>query len=145
MEINKVFIAGAGLMGSGIAQVCAQAGLEVILCDIGPEVLEKATKNIAWSAGKLIEKGKAAGPLEAVMGRIVTTTDYGRAAEADLVSRPSSKSWKSSRRFSPDLTPRPGRRPCWPPIPAPSASAPWRPGLGGPRRSWVCTSSARPP
>ena len=84
METRKVFIAGAGLMGSGIAQVCAQAGLEVILGDIGPEVLEKATKNIAWSAGKLIEKGKVAGPLEAVMGRIATTTDTGRAAEADL-------------------------------------------------------------
>ena len=41
MEIKKVFIAGAGLMGSGIAQVCAQAGLEVILSDIGPEVLGK--------------------------------------------------------------------------------------------------------
>ncbi len=76
MEIKKVFIVGSGLMGSGIAQVCAQAGVSVTLCDVAEAALDKARKNIAWSAGKLIEKGKAPGTIEEVMARIATTTDY---------------------------------------------------------------------
>ena len=70
MEIKKVFIAGSGLMGSGIAQVCAGAGLNVILCDVDSDALERATKNIAWSVGKFVEKGKLQGPVEAITGRI---------------------------------------------------------------------------
>ncbi len=84
MEIKKVFVAGAGLMGSGIAQVCASAGLEVIICDVASEALERALKNIAWSVGKFIEKKKVSGPLEAVMGRITSTNDSTMAAETDL-------------------------------------------------------------
>ncbi|MGB6066882.1 MAG: 3-hydroxyacyl-CoA dehydrogenase family protein [Desulfomonilaceae bacterium] len=84
MEIKKVFIAGAGLMGSGIAQVCAGAGLSVTIYDVDPQALERATKNIAWSAGKLVEKGKVQGPLEAIIGRITPAGDFALAAEADL-------------------------------------------------------------
>ena len=85
MGIGKVFIIGSGLMGSGIAQVCAQAGLEATLSDVSQEQLDKAVKNIAWSAGKLIEKGKVAGTLDEVMGRVSTSVDLAPAAEADLV------------------------------------------------------------
>ncbi|MBU1273869.1 MAG: 3-hydroxyacyl-CoA dehydrogenase family protein [Proteobacteria bacterium] len=85
MSINKVFIIGSGLMGSGIAQVCAQAGLQATLSDVSQEQLDKAVKNIAWSAGKLIEKGKVAGTIDEVMGRISTSVDLAPAAEADLV------------------------------------------------------------
>jgi 3-hydroxybutyryl-CoA dehydrogenase len=85
MDISKVCVIGGGLMGSGIGQVCAQAGLEVVLCDINPQALEKALKGIAWSAGKLIEKGAVAGGLDEVMGRISTSHDFAPAAEADLV------------------------------------------------------------
>ncbi|MBU1156649.1 MAG: 3-hydroxyacyl-CoA dehydrogenase family protein [Proteobacteria bacterium] len=85
MSIDKVFIIGSGLMGSGIAQVCAQAGLEATLSDVSQEQLDKAVKNIAWSAGKLIEKSKVAGTLDEVMGRISTSVDLAPAAEADLV------------------------------------------------------------
>ena len=48
MTINNVFIVGAGLMGSGIAQVCAQAGINVNLNDVSREALDKGLKNIAW-------------------------------------------------------------------------------------------------
>jgi len=84
MEIGKVFVAGAGLMGSGIAQVCASAGLEVILCDVAPEALERATRSIRWSAGKLVEKGTVQGPVETIMGRITATGDFSLASGADL-------------------------------------------------------------
>ena len=54
MEIKKVFIVGAGTMGSGIAQVYAQSGMGVLLNDISQELIEKGLKNIAWSVGKFI-------------------------------------------------------------------------------------------
>ena len=73
MDINKVFVVGAGLMGSGIAQVCASAGLEVTLYDVDKMALERSLKNIAWSAGKLVEKQKVKGPLGDVMARIIPT------------------------------------------------------------------------
>jgi 3-hydroxybutyryl-CoA dehydrogenase len=85
MPIERVFILGAGLMGSGIAQVCAQAGLEVTLCDVEGGALARARESIAWSARKLVEKGAVAGPLEAILGRVQTTGVDTDAARADLV------------------------------------------------------------
>ncbi len=85
MKIQNVFVVGSGLMGSGIAQVCAQSGLQVCINDVSQEILDKALKSIAWSAGKFIEKGKLAEKLETIMGRIRTTTDLKAAAQTDLV------------------------------------------------------------
>ena len=85
MSIEKVFIVGSGLMGSGIAQVCAAAGVTVVLNDVAQDALDTALKNIAWSAGKLVEKGKIQGPLDDIIARISTTTDLAGAAQADLV------------------------------------------------------------
>lgn len=84
MEIKKVFVVGSGLMGSGISQVCASAGLDVVLFDSAPEAVERALKNIAWSAGKLVEKQRVQGPLEAIMARITAADSLDKAAEADL-------------------------------------------------------------
>ncbi|MFH1117406.1 MAG: 3-hydroxyacyl-CoA dehydrogenase family protein [Pseudomonadota bacterium] len=83
-SIERVMVVGAGLMGSGIAQVCASAGFEVILCDVAHDALERALKNIAWSAGKLVEKQKVNGPVESIMARITATGDVSEAAGADL-------------------------------------------------------------
>ncbi len=85
MDIDRVFILGSGLMGAGIGQVCAQSGIAVTLCDTRPEALAKAVETIAWSVGKLIEKGKIPASLEEVTGRIATTDDYQAAAEARMV------------------------------------------------------------
>ena len=74
MAIQKVFIVGSGLMGNGIAQVCAQAGIQVFMNDINQEILDRALKNISWSVGKFIEKGKLKEKLETIMGRIRTGT-----------------------------------------------------------------------
>ncbi|MCA1989625.1 MAG: 3-hydroxyacyl-CoA dehydrogenase family protein [Desulfarculus sp.] len=85
MQIKKVFIVGSGLMGSGIAQVCASAGLDVTICDSNPAALEKALKSIAWSVGKLVEKGKVAGTVEEIMARIATASDVSQCGGHDLV------------------------------------------------------------
>jgi 3-hydroxybutyryl-CoA dehydrogenase len=85
MEIKKVFIVGSGLMGSGIAQVCASAGLSVTICDSNPAALDKAKKSIAWSVGKFIEKGKVAGTVDEVMGRIGFASEVSACGGHDLV------------------------------------------------------------
>ncbi len=79
-----MMVVGSGLMGSGISQVCAQAGIEVILSDVSPAALEKARKTMAWSVGKLAEKGKISENCETVMQRITTTSDYTLGKDADL-------------------------------------------------------------
>jgi 3-hydroxybutyryl-CoA dehydrogenase len=84
MAIQKVFVVGSGLMGSGIAQVCAQSGIQVFINDIGQEILDRALKNISWSVGKFIEKGKVKENLETVMSRIKTGTDFTAAGQVDL-------------------------------------------------------------
>lgn len=85
MTISKVLIIGAGLMGSGIAQVCAQTGINVLVTDVNQEILNRALKNIAWSVSKLIEKGKVKESLESIMGRIQVGTDWENASRVDLV------------------------------------------------------------
>jgi len=84
MAIQKVFIAGSGLMGSGIAQVCAQAGIQVFITDIHQDILNRALKNISWSLSKFIEKGKVSENLETVMSRIRTSMDFTAGGQVDL-------------------------------------------------------------
>ena len=74
MDIKTIGVIGSGTMGSGIAQVAACSGLEVILADVSDDLLKKAVAGIDKSLAKLIEKGKVAGPKEALMGRIKTAT-----------------------------------------------------------------------
>ena len=85
MNIEKVFIVGSGLMGGGIAQVCAQAGLRVTLNDVSPEALARAVKNISWSVGKFVEKGKVVETVDEVMTRITTSTEIAAAGDSDLI------------------------------------------------------------
>jgi len=84
MSIESVFIVGSGLMGSGIAQVCAQVGINIILYDIKQEMIEKARENIAWSVSKLIEKGKIEEDKETILARIRIADDFSDAGTADL-------------------------------------------------------------
>ena len=72
MEIQRVLVVGSGLMGSGIAQVCAQAGLQVLLHDVSEQALARALKNIDWSVGKFVEKGQLKESREAILQRITT-------------------------------------------------------------------------
>jgi len=85
MEIKRVFIVGAGLMGSGIAQVCAQSGINATLNDINQEAIDKGLKNIDWSVSKFIEKGKLTEDKETILNRISIDDDLSGAADTDLV------------------------------------------------------------
>jgi len=85
MDVDKVFIVGSGLMGSGIAQVCAQRGLDVVLYDIDGEALKRALKGIEWSVGKFIEKGELKEEKGIIMGRIKTASDFSEAGTCGLL------------------------------------------------------------
>ena len=85
MQIKKIFVAGGGLMGGGITQVCAQAGYSVVMRDLSQEILDKCLPGIRWSVGKLVEKGRVKGTVEDIMARITPTTDLNAAADADFV------------------------------------------------------------
>ncbi|MEJ5349260.1 MAG: 3-hydroxybutyryl-CoA dehydrogenase [Desulfosoma sp.] len=87
MEVKKVCVLGAGIMGSGIAQVLAQAGYQVALRDIEQRFVDKGLGGIKGNLDRAVAKGKMeATEAEAIMGRIHGTTDMADAAsEADFV------------------------------------------------------------
>jgi 3-hydroxybutyryl-CoA dehydrogenase len=85
MSIQSVMVIGSGLMGSGIAQVCAQAGLEVFLYDVSKEALVKALKTIDWSVGKFIEKGKLTEKKDTIIRRIEVVEDLKAGAKVNLI------------------------------------------------------------
>ncbi len=82
-----VAVLGAGTMGAGIAQVCAQAGSRVVLQDVAAEYVEKGLSRIRDFLQKGVDKGKVlAADRDATLARISTTTDRGGAArDAQLV------------------------------------------------------------
>ncbi len=85
MNIQKIMVVGSGLMGSGIAQVCAQAGIQVNLYDVSKDALDKAVKTIGWSVGKFVEKGKLAEDRETIIDRIQPITDIKDGKDVQLV------------------------------------------------------------
>jgi 3-hydroxybutyryl-CoA dehydrogenase len=86
MTIATVGVIGAGQMGSGIAHVCALAGLDVAMVDVNPAALEKALGVIGRNIDRQVSKGTVtAEDKAAALARIVTGTDYSAFATADLV------------------------------------------------------------
>ncbi|MCY4085775.1 MAG: 3-hydroxyacyl-CoA dehydrogenase NAD-binding domain-containing protein [Actinomycetia bacterium] len=69
--MNRVVVVGAGQMGSGIAQVCAAAELEVVMVDVGEELLARGLAAIERSQARLAEKGGVSA--EDVLGQITTS------------------------------------------------------------------------
>lgn len=83
MEIQSVGVVGAGQMGNGIAQVCAMAGLSVVLTDVSSKALEKAQATIANSLARLVKKGQLSDP-DAVLSRIVFSNEMADLAAVDI-------------------------------------------------------------
>jgi 3-hydroxybutyryl-CoA dehydrogenase len=83
--MEQVLVIGAGFMGAGIAQVCAQSGYAVSLMDTDGKALEKALLRMRWSLEKLNAKGRLNDPADNVMQRITPCSDLQSAAGADWV------------------------------------------------------------
>lgn len=84
-DIQTIAVAGAGQMGSGIAQVFVQSGIRVLLHDMNPAQLEAAAKRIRGGLAKLEEKGKLTEPAAAAFARLEPIAAIDRVAEADFV------------------------------------------------------------
>lgn len=83
--MENVMVVGAGFMGSGIAQVCAQAGYGVYLMDVNQEALNKADAGIKWSLEKFASKGILKESPQKVLERITFTGDLNKAIDAGWV------------------------------------------------------------
>jgi 3-hydroxybutyryl-CoA dehydrogenase len=86
MEINKVLVVGAGVMGSGIAQVFAGSGYSVLLMDVSEEAAQKGLDAIGKSLARAVDRGRIdASQKGEILGRITASADWEQAGEADFV------------------------------------------------------------
>lgn len=86
MTIQKVLVIGAGQMGSGIAQVCAQAGFDVKLNDMKEEFFQRGLANITKNLSRNVEKGRMTEDEKSqVLSRITKSLDLNDASDVDLV------------------------------------------------------------
>ncbi|WP_346015899.1 3-hydroxybutyryl-CoA dehydrogenase [Bradyrhizobium sp. 180] len=84
--IQTVGIIGAGTMGNGIAQVCAAAGLSVVMVDISDAAVNRGLSTVGGSLERLVKKEKmSAADREATLKRITGTTDRSKLSDCDLV------------------------------------------------------------
>lgn len=86
MSVKTIMVIGAGQMGSGIAQVCAQAGYSVFLNDLKPEFVERGLSGIKKNLNRQVDKGRmTAEQLDEIVGRITSSSDLQEAKGVDLV------------------------------------------------------------
>lgn len=86
MTIKQVMVVGAGQMGAGIAQVCAQSGFDVTMYDMKQEALDKGMQLITSLLGRAVEKDRMTeADKEATLSRLTASTSIEDAAEADVV------------------------------------------------------------
>lgn len=84
-EIRKVMVIGAGQMGSGIAQVAAEAGLQVVLNDIQDEFIQRGLAVIRKNLQRAVDKGRMRQEeMAAVLGRIETSCQLDAGSDADI-------------------------------------------------------------
>jgi len=83
--MQQVLVVGAGYMGSGIAQVAAQAGYHVHLTDLQPAITDQALKNIRWSVEKLAAKGLVKESGQQILARISLEKDLSIASQVNWV------------------------------------------------------------
>ncbi len=86
MDMKKVVVVGAGTMGGGIAQLCAQQGLQATITDINQALSDKAKARIEAGLSGRVEKGKITDAVKTdVLSRIATAGNLSPASEADIV------------------------------------------------------------
>jgi len=86
MAIEKVGVLGCGLMGSGIAQVSAQSGYDVVIREVNQELLDKGLGNIEKFLQKGVDRGKTSeSEMKETLSKISGTVDIGDLADCDIV------------------------------------------------------------
>lgn len=104
MAIKKVGVVGCGIMGGGIAQVCAQSGYQVTVSEVNDELLNKGLKVIKDNLAKSVEKGKLSKDEEAaILGRLRGTTKVEDFAECELVIEAATENMNLKKKIFADL------------------------------------------
>lgn len=86
MDVKKPFVVGAGIMGAGVGQLCAQQGYEVTVVDISDEIVEKARAKVTGGLSRRVEKGKIAqDDMDSVLSRMSWATGFELAKNSDFV------------------------------------------------------------
>ena len=86
MEVKKPFVVGAGIMGAGVGQLCAQQGYDVTVVDISDELVEKAKGKVTAGLSKRVENGKITQEeMDAVLSRLNWSTGLEQAKDSDFV------------------------------------------------------------
>ncbi len=105
--MDKIAVIGAGQMGSGIAHVCALAGLDVTLIDIKQEPLDKAMSTIGHNLDRQISRGKTTELEKAeALARIAPSTELGHAAAAELVIEAATEDEQTKKEIFQELCPK---------------------------------------
>jgi 3-hydroxybutyryl-CoA dehydrogenase len=101
MEIKHITVVGGGTMGNGIAQVSAQAGAQVTLVDLNPEVLDRALNTIRKNLGRMLKKEKISETdMEQTLARIATSTGLETAVpQADLIIEAVNENFELKRKI----------------------------------------------
>ena len=86
MAITRVGVIGAGIMGAGIADVCARQGVDTVLLDIAPDIVARGRAHIETSLANAVKRGKLTDEArEQALANLVTGVDLGALADRDLV------------------------------------------------------------
>jgi len=105
-QVSKVGILGAGMMGRGIAYVCALTGIAVVLKDVKLELVEAAKRHAGKLLDKLVERGRMdAERRTAVLGLISATTETSALADCDLIIEAVFEDIDLKRRLTQELLP----------------------------------------
>lgn len=104
MQIKKVGVVGAGLMGAGIAQVCAQSGYQTVVSEINQQLLDKGLGAIKASLSKGVEKGKLTqSDMEAALGRLKGTLNVQDFKDCDLIIEAVTENMELKKKVFADL------------------------------------------
>jgi 3-hydroxybutyryl-CoA dehydrogenase len=134
MKIEKVGVVGCGLMGSGIAQVAAGAGLSTVVVEVDEARLREGVGRIASFLEKGVQRGKlSADAKKEVLSRIDATTSLEKLADVDVVIEAVLEDLAVKKELFSKLDSI--LRLC--------ASRRWPPARGTPSASWASTSSTR--
>ncbi len=104
MEIRRVGVVGCGIMGSGIAQLCAQSGYDVTVSEVSEELLAKGMASINSFLAKSVEKGKISQQdKDSILARLRGTTRFQDFRNCDLVIEAASENMDLKKKIFSDL------------------------------------------
>lgn len=104
MDIQTLGIIGAGQMGNGIAQICATAGIKVVMCDINAAAVQRGIDTLSGNIDRLIKKDKLpAADKQPILGRIQGTTDLNALSQSDFIVEAATENFELKQSILKDI------------------------------------------